>query len=159
MLNIKLITVGNLKEAYLRDAAAEYEKRLGGFCRFETLQLKEVHISDSPSQAEISAALDAEGNKILSEMTPKMYKIAMCVEGKQCSSEKFAAMIERISSSTSDICFVIGSSHGLSEKVKCACDYRMSISELTFPHQLMRVIMLEAIYRALNIVKGTKYHK
>lgn len=159
MLSIRVITVGNLKEDYLRDAVAEYSKRLGGLCKLEVIQLKEAYVSDSPSQAEINAALDSEGERILAKMSPRSYKIAMCVEGKQLSSEQFAARIEQISSVSSEICFVIGSSHGISEKVKSACDFRMSISLLTFPHQLMRVVLLEAIYRALNIIKGTKYHK
>lgn len=159
MLNIKLITVGNLKETYLRDAAAEYTKRLGGLCRFETVQLKEAYLPNSPSRSEIEAALDSEGARILAQMPPRAYKIAMCVEGKQCSSEEFAKKLENISAATSDICFVIGSSYGISPRVKDVCDMRMSVSMLTFPHQLMRVILLEVIYRALNIIKGTKYHK
>lgn len=159
MLNIKFIVVGNLKEAYLRDAAAEYTKRLGGLCRFEIVQLKEAYLPDDPSRSEIEAALDSEGARILAEMSTRAYKIAMCVEGKQLSSEEFAGKIEKISAVTSDICFVIGSSYGISPKVKSACDLRMSVSMLTFPHQLMRVILLEAVYRALNIIKGTKYHK
>lgn len=159
MLNIKLITVGNLKEPYLRDAVAEYTKRLGGLCKLEVVQLKEAYLPDSPSSSEIEAALDSEGTRILAQMPPRSYKIAMCIEGRQCSSEELAEKIEKISATTSDICFVIGSSYGISPKVKNACDLRMSVSMLTFPHQLMRVILLEAIYRALNIIKGTKYHK
>lgn len=159
MLTVKMITVGNLKESYLRDAVAEYTKRLGGMCKFELVQIKEAYLPDAPSAAEIEMALDNEANRILSEIPARMYKIAMCVEGVQCSSESFASMIEKLCATNSGICFIIGSSYGISSKVKSACDHRMSVSQLTFPHQLMRVIMLESIYRALNIIKGTKYHK
>ena len=151
--------MGNLKESYLRDASAEYEKRLGGFCRFESVCLKEEKLPDSPSTSEIDSALKKESAKILAELSPKAYKIAMCVEGGQMSSEELAKKIDAVSNVTGEICFVIGSSHGLDESVKRACDLRLSISKLTFPHQLMRVILLEAVYRALNINRGTKYHK
>lgn len=159
MVTVKLITIGNLKENYLREAEAEYIKRLGAFCRFESIQLKEVKLPDNPSAGEIEAALQNEAKAIMEEMSPRAYKIAMCVEGKQRSSEGLAEMIENACSEHSEICFVIGSSHGLHESVKKACHIRLSVSQLTFPHQLMRVILLEAIYRGFNIIKGTKYHK
>ena len=159
MLSVKIITVGTLKESYLKDAVAEYSKRLSAYCKLTVVQLKEARISDSPSEKEIENVLDEEAKAILAEMSPRAYKIAMCVEGKQLSSEKLAQKIESISSERSEICFVIGSSHGLSERVKSACDMRLSVSELTFPHQLLRVMLLEAVYRAFNIIAGTKYHK
>jgi 23S rRNA (pseudouridine1915-N3)-methyltransferase len=159
MLNVKFITLGTLKEAYLRDAANEYEKRLGAFCRFENIQLKEERLSDDPSESEIKNALAKESDKILSLIPARAYVIAMCVEGKQLSSPELADKLEEISARTSDICFVIGSSFGLSDTVKQRADLRFSISKLTFPHQLMRVILLETVYRAFNIQKGTKYHK
>ena len=159
MLNVKFITLGTLKEGYLREAAAEYEKRLGGFCRFELVQLKEERLSDQPSENEIKNALDKESAKIFAEIPSRAYVVAMCVEGKQCSSEELADKLEEISSRNSDICFIIGSSFGLADTVKQRADMRLSVSKLTFPHQLMRVILLEAVYRAFNIQKGTKYHK
>lgn len=159
MLNVKFITLGTLKEAYLRDAAAEYEKRLGGFCRFESIQLKEERLSDDPSDNEIKSALEREAQKILSLVPPRAYVVAMCVEGKQLSSPELAERLGEISLRTSDVCFIIGSSFGLCESVKQRADMRLSISKLTFPHQLMRVVLLEAVYRAFNIQKGTKYHK
>lgn len=159
MLNVKFITLGTLKEAYLRDAAAEYEKRLGGFCRFEHIQLKEERISDNPSEAEKANALEREAAKIISEIPPRAYCVAMCVEGKQKSSEELAELLDEVSNRTSDICFIIGSSYGLANSVKQRADLRLSVSKLTFPHQLMRVLLLEAVYRAFNIQKGTKYHK
>ena len=159
MINIKLIALGNLKEGYLRDAFSEYSKRLGGLCRFELIELKEHKLPDSPTQGELDTALADEAKRILALLSPRAYKIALCVEGKQLSSEAFAEKIDKAAASHSEIIFIIGSSHGLSDSVKSACDARLSISEMTFPHQLMRVIMAEAIYRALNILKGTKYHK
>ena len=159
MLSVKIITVGTLKESYLKEAVAEYSKRLSAYCKLTVVQLKEARLSDSPSEKEIENALDEEARSILAEMSPRAYKIAMCVEGKQMSSEKLAQRLESVSSQTSEVCFVIGSSHGLADRVKSACDMRLSVSELTFPHQLLRVILLEAVYRAFNIIAGTKYHK
>ncbi len=159
MLNIKLIVIGNLKEGYLRDACAEYQKRLGGFCRFDLVQLKEARLPENPSESEIEAALRSEAKEILSLMPQRAYKIALCVEGGQLSSEELARRLEQISENSSEICLVIGSSHGLHTSVKDASDMRFSVSKLTFPHQLMRLILLEALYRALNITRGTKYHK
>ena len=159
MINVRFITLGTLKEQYLRDAAAEYEKRLGAFCRFENIQLKEERLSDSPSQSEIKNALERESVKILEQIPPRAYCIAMCVEGKQLSSEELAQKLDLSVQDTSDICFIIGSSFGLSDTVKQRADMRLSVSKLTFPHQLMRVVLLEAVYRAFNIQKGTKYHK
>jgi 23S rRNA (pseudouridine1915-N3)-methyltransferase len=159
VLNVKLITLGTLKEAYLRDAAAEYEKRLGAFCRFELVQLKEERLSDDPSESEIKNALAKESEKILALIPARAYVVAMCVEGKQLTSPELAEKLEEISSRTSDVCFIIGSSFGLSDTVKQRADLRLSVSKLTFPHQLMRVILLETVYRAFNIQKGTRYHK
>jgi 23S rRNA (pseudouridine1915-N3)-methyltransferase len=159
MLNVKFITLGTLKEAYLRDAAAEYEKRLGAFCRFELVQLKEERLSDDPSESEIKNALAKESEKILSLIPARAYVVAMCVEGKQLTSPELAEKLEEISTRTSDVCFIIGSSFGLADAVKQRADLRLSVSKLTFPHQLMRVILLETVYRAFNIQKGTKYHK
>ena len=159
MVNVKLITVGNLKESYLREAAAEYVKRLGGFCKFEEVQLKEERVSDDPGENEIRSVLDREAQKILAEIPQRSLKVAMCVEGRQYSSEELAAMLDKGAETAGSICFIIGSSYGLSDKVKSACDIRLSVSKLTFPHQLMRVLLLEAIYRGFNISKGTRYHK
>jgi len=159
MLNFTLITVGSLKEDYLRRAVAEYEKRLSAYCRPNIIELKEVKLSDPPSKSEIDSALDSEADRILSSIPPRSYKVALCVEGKQMSSEKLASVIENATQTHSDVCFIIGSSYGLSPRVKTAADLRLSFSELTFPHQLMRVITVEAVYRAFTIIKGTKYHK
>ncbi len=159
MINLKLISIGTLKESYLREAFSEYSKRLSGMCRFESVELKEYKLSDSPSQTEIDAALEEEGKRVLALMPARAYKIALCVEGKQFSSEELAKRIDDAAQTHSEICLVIGSSYGLSPNVKKACDLRLSVSALTFPHQLMRVICAEAFYRAFSINKGTKYHK
>lgn len=159
VISIKIISVGTLKEDYLRSAAAEYAKRLGGYCKFSEVVLKESKLSDSPSGREIEAALENEAKNILAEISPRAFTIAMCVEGKQMSSEALAKKISDVSMQASEIAFVIGSSHGLSDKVKKAADMRLSVSELTFPHQLLKVMLMESIYRSFNIIAGTRYHK
>ena len=159
MINVTLITVGNLKESYLREAVAEYEKRLSAFCRLETVQLKEHKLPDNPSEGEINNALSEEGARILAAMPPRAYRVALCVEGKQLSSEALAARLDRVLAENGHLCLIIGSSHGMAEEVKAACQMRLSVSELTFPHQMMRVLLLEVLYRCFSILKGTKYHK
>ena len=159
MVTVTFIVVGSLKESYLRDGVAEYMKRLSGFCRPVTVELKESKLPDNPSDGEINTSLEAEADKILSSIPQRASPIALCVEGKQYPSERLARIIDDACMEHSDICFIIGSSHGLSPRVKQAADLRLSVSELTFPHQLMRLISAEAVYRAFNIIKGTKYHK
>ena len=159
MIQVTVITVGNLKESYWREALAEYEKRLGAFCKPTILQLKEARMGDDPSESEIKAALADEGKRILEAMPPRSYRIALCVEGKQFSSEALAKKLEGVFTENASLCLVIGSSHGLADEVKAACQLRLSVSELTFPHQMMRVLLLEVLYRSFSIIKGTKYHK
>ena len=159
MLNVTLIAVGNLKEDYLRAAYAEYEKRLRAFCRLELIQIKERKLPDDPGAGEIAAALEEEGAQILAALPPRAYRIALCVEGKELSSTELAEKLEQIGTENGALALVIGSSFGLSQTVKSACDLRLSVSKLTFPHQLMRVILLETLYRSLGILRGTKYHK
>ena len=145
MLQIKLLCHGTLKEDYLRMACAEYIKRLGAYCKFTLYEAKD--------DASFAAWLSAPTQQ-------KDYKIALCVEGKQDSSEDFAERIEKLASGgVSSIVFVIGASDGIPEAMKAMCQYRLSFSRMTFPHQLMRVILLEQIYRAMNIRSGGKYHK
>ena len=159
MLNVKLISVGSLKESYLKEAIAEYSKRLSAFCNLEIIELKEHKLPDDPSEGEIRRALAEEAERITKAIPQKAYKIALCVEGKQFSSEELAKKLEDVSLVIGTICLIIGSSHGIDEMLKSSCDLKLSVSRLTFPHQLMRVMLLEIIYRALNIIKGTKYHK
>ena len=160
MLGIKIIAIGDLKEKYLRDACEEYKKRLGAWVKVEEIVLKEEKLPDNPTEAQIKAGLVAEEKKILEKISAKAYVIAMCVEGKQLSSQELAAKVEEITNcGYSEIVLIIGSSFGMTDTVKSRADFRLSVSKLTFPHQLLRVILYEATYRALSIVKGTKYHK
>ncbi len=159
MLHLKLIVLGTLKESYWRDAVAEYQKRLGAYARVELTELKECRLPDSPSPAEIAAALEKEADAILAAVPPRATLAALCVEGKQLSSEELAEKLNEIGNTTGSLCLVIGSSHGLSPRVKNTAAWRLSVSRLTFPHQMMRVILLETLYRSLSILAGTKYHK
>lgn len=159
-MNIHIICVGAPKESFFVEAAAEYEKRLKAYAKVNTIQIKDERLSDKPSDAEIAAALKKEGERILAALPQRAYKIAMCVEGKQMPSEKFAELMHTAANNGfSDIAFVIGGSFGLSDEVKTACDFRLSVSQMTFPHRMMKFILLEQIYRAMNILGGGKYHK
>lgn len=159
MIQLTILSVGGLKESYLREAAAEYEKRLSAFCRLTQVQLKEQKLPDDPSEKEIASALSAEGKEILAALPQRAHKIALCVEGKQFSSPAFAERLGEVFAKGGEVALVIGSSHGLSDDVKAACDLRLSVSEMTFPHQLMRVLLLEILYRSFQILRGGKYHK
>ena len=157
-MKITLITVGTLKEDYLRRAMEEYVRRIGAYATWEEINLKEEKLKDeSPSSVE--SALKAEGERIVAAIPKDALAIALCVEGKQYSSEELAALLGRGADEKGKICLVIGSSWGLAEEVKRACQVRLSVSKMTFPHQLMRVILGEALYRSLTILKGKKYHK
>lgn len=158
MFKVSIISVGNLKEKYFAEAVKEYEKRISAYAEIRDINLKEENL-DNLREGDIAAALEKEGDRILESMPQRAYKVALCVEGKSLSSEKLAELVDNAKNMQGEICFVIGSSHGLAPKVKAACDYRLSVSALTFPHRLMRVILTEAIYRALSIANGGKYHK
>ena len=140
MLNVTVICVGGLKEGYLREADAEYRKRLSAYCTLKIIELK-------------------DGAPILPHLPKRAFNVALCIEGKEMSSEELAAFIERAPLSSPEICFVIGGFAGLDEEVKRACSLRLSFSRMTFTHQLMRIILLEQIYRSFNIISGGKYHK
>lgn len=159
MAHITLITVGSLKEKYLTDAVAEYKKRLSAYSRVEEIELSEVKISNEDDKGEIARALEREGEKILSSIPKDSVKIALCVEGREYSSPELADVIRKAEDGKGKICLIIGSSYGLSDKVKRAADIRLSVSRLTFPHQLMRVILYEALYRSYTIIAGKRYHK
>ena len=158
-MTVTVITVGGLKENYLKDAVAEYKKRILQYAKLEEIEIKEERITNEDDRAEIARALDAEANKILSSIPKDAYKIALCVEGRQYSSEELASIVGNAEDSSGRLALVIGSSHGLSDKVKSAADLRLSFSKLTFPHQLMRVNLYEAIYRSFTILRGKRYHK
>jgi 23S rRNA (pseudouridine1915-N3)-methyltransferase len=159
MLRIRLIVTGSLKEAYWRNAVAEYEKRLGAYARVEIVELKESRLPESPSDTEIATALAREAEAVLAAIPPRAYTVALCVEGKQLSSEQLSQKLDTVMQNYGDLCLIIGSSHGLDPRVKAAADLRLSVSALTFPHQMMRVILLETVYRSLSILHGARYHK
>lgn len=160
MTTINLIYVGNIRENYLLAAAAEYEKRLSAYCRLVCTEIKEEKLPDDPSQAQTEAAMKKEGERILAVLPRKSMKIALCVEGKQLSSEEFSSLIKNAENSGfSQISFIIGGAFGLSEEVKKVCDFRLSLSKMTFTHRFARILLLEQIYRAENIAAGGKYHK
>ena len=138
----------------------EYEKRLSTLCRFEVCELPEQRLPEDPSPREIEAALEKEAQLFDRQIPPGAYTIAMCVEGQQKSSEELARTVESLGvSGKSRLCFLIGSSFGLAPRLKTAADERLSMSRMTFPHHLARVMLTEQIYRAFQISGGTKYHK
>ena len=161
MGSVNVICVGKLKEAYWRDACAEYLKRLGAFCKPAVVELPESRLSQNPSDGEIAAALRSEAKLMTSYVEQKgAYNIAMCIEGKMLSSEELAAKLEQAGvSGFGTVNFFIGSSFGLDDEIKRACDLRLSISRMTLPHQLARVVLMEQVYRGYSIISGNKYHK
>ena len=160
MLNMRIVCVGKLREQFYKDAFNEYSKRLSAYCKFECVELNETKLGSSPSDKEIAAALDKEAVDIERALGKDAYVIAMCVEGKQLKSEDFAQKINSLAvSGRGRICFVIGGSFGISQRIKQRADMRLSMSEMTFPHHLARVMLAEQIYRAFKIIKGSKYHK
>ena len=160
MLNVTYIYFGQQKDEYFRRAMDEYIKRIGKYAKFTEKVLKPENLPDSPKQSEIDAALEKEAKVLLPMLSKSAYKIAMCVEGKTMSSEAFAKTFEKaMNDGRSEIVFVVGSSHGLSENVKKACDMRLSFSPMTFAHGLFGVMLTEQIYRSFTILGGEKYHK
>ncbi len=160
MLNVTLICVGKLKEAFLQAACDEYCKRLKTLCKCTVIELPPERLSDAPSPGEIAAALEKEGRRILEKVPSGAAVISMCIEGRQLSSEELAQTLASFAvSGTGSLAFVIGGSFGLSDTVKQKSALRLSASRMTFPHQLFRVMLLEQIYRALQINAGAKYHK
>ena len=160
MLQINILYVGNIKDNFFAQAVAEYEKRLSGLCKIKNIELKEEKPPDNPSESEIALIIRKEGDRLLENLPKKGYKIALCVEGSQISSEELAKKISSVAvSGDSEITFIIGGAFGMDERVKKAANYRLSISKMTFTHRMMRVILIEQIYRALNILSGGHYHK
>ncbi len=159
MAQITIVSVGTLKEKYLVDAITEYKKRLSQYARVDEVNIKEEKISNEDDRSEIARALSAEGDKILSAIPREYEKIALCIEGKEYDSPGLAGEIGKLIDKNGKIAFIIGSSHGLSEAVKRECALRLSLSRLTFPHQLGRLILFEALYRSFTILAGKRYHK
>lgn len=160
MFNITLIAMGKLKEKFYLSAAAEYEKRMKGYCQFSIVELPEVRLPEAPSPAEISAALEKEADAILSKIPKGAWFCVLTPEGNLLSSEKLAEKLAEVKlSGKSSACFLIGSSFGMAPRIKAIADFQLSMSPMTFPHHLARVMVLEQLYRAEAIQAGSKYHK
>lgn len=160
MLNVTILAVGKIKERFLSDAIDEYSKRLGRYCRLEIIRVKDDPTPDNPTDKERDIVLKREGERLTEKIPKGAYIIPLCIEGKQKSSEEFAKMMSEIpASGKSEVVFIIGGSMGLWDRIKDMADLKLSFSKMTFPHQLMCVILLEQLYRAFNISGGGKYHK
>ena len=160
MKSVTVLCVGKLKEAYWRDAVAEYQKRLAAFCKLDILEIDECRLPEDPSAAQIEKALETEGKALLAKIQAGAVVIPLCIEGKPLSSPELSDRLQRWAvEGRSKFVFIIGSSFGLSPEVKAAATYRLSMSPMTFPHQLARVMLCEQIYRAMQIEAGGKYHK
>lgn len=160
MLEVNLITVGKLKEKFYISAAAEYEKRLKSYCNLKIIELPETRLSEKPTAAEIQAGLDKEADLIVSKIPKNAWFCVMTPEGNMLSSEALSAKFSEVKlSGKSCICLLIGSSYGIAQRVKELANYKLSMSPMTFPHHLARIMVLEQIYRAESIQAGSKYHK
>lgn len=160
MFEITLLAMGKLKEKFYLSAAAEYEKRLGGYCKFRFLELPECRLPEDPSPAEIAAGLEKEADQILSKIPRGAWFCIFTPEGKTLSSEGFADTLRKIKlEGKSSACFLIGSSFGIAPRVKAQADFKLSMGPMTFPHHLARIMILEQLYRAEAIQAGSKYHK
>ncbi len=159
-MKITLITVGKIKEKFFREAVGEYEKRLSRYCRLEIRETADEKTPEKASEVQREQILQKEGERILKLVPEDAFTVTLEIEGKKLSSEAFAGEIERLGvNGTSHIVFVIGGSLGLHDSIKTRADLAVSFSDMTFPHQLMRVILLEQIYRACRIISGEPYHK
>lgn len=161
MIRINIICIGKIKEKYFTDAIAEYSKRLTAFCKFAITELNEEKIrSNTPNQSQIQGVLNSEGKRILQKIGTEDYVVAMCIEGKLMSSEELSKVIDNVSlSGKSTVDFIIGGSYGLSNEVKSRANLKLSMSKMTFPHQMARMILSEQVYRAFEISSNGKYHK
>ncbi|MDI6498190.1 23S rRNA (pseudouridine(1915)-N(3))-methyltransferase RlmH [Leuconostoc suionicum] len=159
-MNIKLITVGKLKEKYLKEGIAEYTKRLSRFCKFQVVELIDEKTPENASEAQNNQIMAKEGERIQAKIGSRDYVIVLAIEGKQFPSEEFSQKLEAIAvNGYSDITFIIGGSLGLSKEIKQRANLKMSFGLLTLPHQLMRLVLVEQIYRAFMIQQGSSYHK
>ena len=160
MLSVKFICVGRMRERFFIDAFNEYGKRLQSYCKWQLVEPAEIRLGDNPSDKEISAALDKEAEDILSAVPADSYVVALCVEGKELPSEAMGQLIaQRENSGKPRLCFIIGGSYGLSPRVKARADLKLSMSRMTFPHHLARVMLIEQLYRGFKINEGSRYHK
>lgn len=159
-MNIRLITVGKIKEKYIQEGIKEYSKRLSRYCSLEILEIDDEKAPENLSEKEIDIVKQKEGERILAKIPQNSFVIALVIEGKQLSSEDLAEKIDSLMvDGISDISFIIGGSLGLSNEVISRSNFKLSFSKMTFPHQLMRMILLEQVYRAWRIIKNEPYHK
>ena len=160
MLTVNIICIGKIKESYWREAIKEYSKRLTAFCKFNIIELDEEKVNSNPNDAQIKTILDAEGKRIISKLSKNSFVIPMCIEGKMLSSTELSEKISQVPLlGKSSIDFIIRGSWGLSDEVKSKADLKLSMSKMTFPHQMARVVLCEQIYRAFEISTNGKYHK
>lgn len=160
MLSVNIICIGKIKEKYWTDAISEYKKRLSAFCKFNIVELDEEKTFNDPNKAQIEAILNAEGRRILKAVSKGSSVISMCIEGKSLSSEELSDKLSDIAlMGNSTVDFIIGGSWGLSAEVKARSNLKLSMSKMTFPHQMARVVLCEQIYRAFEIMNNGKYHK
>ena len=158
-MKINIICVGKIKEDFFKTAGAEYEKRLSRFCNISIISIPDKSIPDNPSKGECEAVLKAEGELILKKIGKGDTVIALCIEGKTLTSEELSQKIKEIQNYSSTIDFVIGGSLGLSDEVKKRADFKLSLSAMTFPHNIARIVLEEQIYRAFKINNNESYHK
>ena len=159
-MKITIITVGKIKEKYLKDAIAEYSKRLTKYCKLDIVEVADEKTPDNASDVVEEAIRDKEAERIMKHIKDDMYVVTLEINGRQLTSEELSSKLERLGiQGKSDIAFVIGGSIGLGREVLKRSDYALRFSKMTFPHQLMRVILLEQIYRSYRIMKGEPYHK
>ena len=160
VLGIKIICVGKLKEQFYTEAASEYIKRLGGYCKIEVAEIPEHRLPDKPSEAQIALALEKESAAIKAKIPSGAVTVALCIEGSEMDSRELSVFImEKTGQGVSKLCFVLGGSLGLHDDIKSSADFKLSMSKMTFPHNLARVMLLEQLYRAFKIAEGGKYHK
>ncbi len=159
MIKVTIIVLSKLKEKYLKDASDEYLKRLSRYCKLQVVEIEPERLNDNPSQNEINSALEKEAQAVFKRIPESSYVAAMCIEGKKLSSENFAKTLSSAQFSSGGMTFIIGSSYGLDDSVKKRADIRLSVSDMTFPHQLFRIMLLEQIYRGFKINEGSAYHK
>lgn len=159
MLRVKLIVLGKLKEKYWADAANEYIKRLSGYCKIEVCEIKDLPVPENPGESEIETVLLKESEEITKQIGSIKNVVSLCIEGKIISSEELSEMLGAAEMNGGSIAFIIGSSHGLHDKIKNMSEKRISFSKMTFPHQMARIMLLEQLYRGFKIKKGENYHK
>ena len=159
MIKIKIISVGKIKEKSLQSLIDEYVKRLGRYAKTDIVEINDLSVPDNPSESEILSVIEREGKEILKNISPRSMVISLCIEGNKYDSEKFANLISKSQNTYSELTFIIGSSHGLSGEVKGSSNLKISMSDMTFPHNIAKLMLVEQVYRAFKIINNESYHK